>query len=137
MNNIGQNMMLITSSFRNVKSFNLIPVNESCPYVEGMYDPSSGILAVITKVKKESFHMLPRLDDNGQPQKLKFPNKETGKVHKEHRVSVDTFSEFYVMEKDEIENFINMFAINADNFDYKKYTAIDEKKTKTSKLITT
>ena len=123
MSNIGQNMMLITSSFRNVKSFNLIPVNESCPYVEGMYDPSSGILAIITKVMKNSFHMLPKLDDNGQPQKLKFPNQETGKVHKEQRVSVETFSEFYVMEKDEMENFINMFAVNADSFDYKKYMA--------------
>lgn len=136
MSNIGQNMMLITSSFRNVKSFNLIPVNESCPYVEGMYDPSSGILAVITKVMKNSFHMLPKLDDNGQPQKLKFPNKETGKVHKEQRVSVETFSEFYIMEKDEMENFINMFAVNADSFDYKKYMATDEKKIKTSQLIT-
>ena len=63
--NIGQNMMLISSSFRNVKSFSLVTVNETCPYVEAMYDPSSGILAVITKVKKQSFHLLPRLDDNG------------------------------------------------------------------------
>ena len=62
---IGQNMMLISSSFRNVKSFSLMPVNNDCPYVEAMYDPSSGILAVITKIRKQSFHMMPRLDDNG------------------------------------------------------------------------
>jgi len=49
-NQIGQNMMLISSSFRNVKSFSLMPVNNDCPYVEAMYDPSSGILAVITKI---------------------------------------------------------------------------------------
>ena len=30
--------------------------------------------------------MLPRLNDEGQPQKLKFPNKETGKTMKEQRV---------------------------------------------------
>ena len=48
--NIGKNMMLITSAFRNLKSFTLIPVSNDSPYVEAMYDPSSGILAVITKM---------------------------------------------------------------------------------------
>ena len=77
-NQIGQNMMLISSVFRNVKSFSLMPVNDDCPYVEAMFDPSSGIIAVITKIRKQSFHMMPRLDESGQPQRLKVPNKETG-----------------------------------------------------------
>ena len=51
-NQIGQNMMLISSVFRNVKSFSLMPVNDDCPYVEAMFDPSSGIIAVITKIRK-------------------------------------------------------------------------------------
>ena len=110
--NVGQNMMLISSAFRQVKSFSLVPVTEDCPYVEAMFDPSASILAVITKVKKNSFHMVPRLNDDGQPIRLKAPNKETGKTVKEQRVSVDTFSEFYVTDKEEIKNFIGMFAIN-------------------------
>lgn len=133
-NQIGQNMMIISSSFRNVKSFSLMPVNSDCPYVEAMYDPSSGILAVITKIRKQSFHMMPRLDDNGQPQRLKVPNKETGKVHKEQRATIETFSEVYITEEIEIENFISMFAINASTFPYKD-SFVDVAETKTSNII--
>lgn len=132
--NLGKNMMLITSAFRQVKSFSLIPVAEDCPYVEAMFDPTGGILAVITKVKKDSFHMVPRLDDNGQPAKLKAPNKDTGKVHKEQRVSVETFSEFYITEKEEIKNFLAVFAINNDSFDYDQFF-VDVDKTKPSNII--
>ncbi len=134
-NQVGKNMMIISSSFRNVKSFSLMPVTNDCPYVEAMYDPSSGILAVITKTRKQSFHMMPRLDDSGQPQRLKAPNKETGKVHKEQRVTIDTFSEVYIAEKSEIENFLALFAVNFTEFDYKQYLDIDEKETKKSPII--
>jgi len=132
---VGANMLLITSSFRNVKSFNLIPVTEDCPYVEAMFDPTSNILAVITKNMKQSFHMVPRLNDEGQPQRLKFPNKETGKTVKEQRVSVDTFSEFYITEKEEILQFLNLFAINAKDYDIEQYFAESGKDVKTSDLI--
>ena len=134
-NQIGQNMMIVSSAFRNVKSFTLVPVHEDCPYVEAMYDPTSGILCVITKLRKQSFHMMPRLDDTGQPQRLRTPNKETGKVHKEQRTIIDTFSEFYILEKEEIETFVNLFGINATSFDYSQYFTVDEKETKTSNII--
>jgi len=132
---VGKNMMLITSPFRNIPSFSLIPVSTDSPYVEAMFDPSSGILAVISKVSKQSFHMVPRLDDNGQPQKLKVPNKTTGKTVKEQRVSMETFSEFYITEKEEILDFINIFAINSDKFDYQKFMETDAKETKVSPII--
>ena len=119
--------MLMTSAFRNVKSFSLFPVSNDCPYVEAMYDPTSGILAVISKVRKQSFHMLPRLNEEGEPQRLRVPNKATGKTVKEQRVSMDTFSEFYITEKEEIFYFINIFGIKSDSFDYKKFTELDEK----------
>jgi len=133
-NNVGQNMMLISSAFRQVKSFSLVPVTDDCPYVEAMFDPTGGILAVITKVKKDSFHMVPRLDDNGQPQRLKVPNQETGKVHKEQRVNVETFSEFYVTEKKEIENFLAVFAINFTSFNINEFF-MEVDKTKPSNII--
>tara|TARA_B100001287_G_C22398564_1_gene396746 strand:+ start:137 stop:550 length:414 start_codon:yes stop_codon:yes gene_type:complete len=132
---IGKNMMLVTSSFRGAKSFNLMPVSNDSPYVEAMFDPSSGILAVIGKTSKQSFHMVPRLDDNGQPQRLKVPNKTTGKTVKEQRISQETFSEFYITEKEEIENFINIFAINAESFDYGQFMNVDVKETQTSNII--
>lgn len=132
---LGANMLLITSSFRNVKSFNLIPVTEDCPYVEAMFDPTSNILAVITKTMKGAYHMLPKLDDNGQPQRVKFIDKETGKTVKEQRVMVDTFSEFYITEKEEILQFLNLFAINAKEYDIDQYFIKSGKDVKTSELI--
>jgi len=132
---IGKNMMLISSPFRNMPSFSLIPVSNEAPYVEAMFDPSSGILAVISKISKQSFHMMPKLDENGQPQRLKVPNKETGKTIREVRVSTETFSEFYLTNKDEIKDFLNIFAINADTFDFNAFMSVDVDKVKTPKII--
>ena len=53
-NNLGNNMMLVNSVFRNARSFSLIPVSVDSPYVEAMFDPSSGILAVIGKERKQT-----------------------------------------------------------------------------------
>tara|TARA_Y100000401_G_scaffold38950_1_gene29534 strand:+ start:1797 stop:2210 length:414 start_codon:yes stop_codon:yes gene_type:complete len=133
---IGKNMMLVTSAFRGAKSFNLIPVSKEAPYIEAMFDPSSGILACIGTNSKQSFHMVPRLNDEGQPMRLKIPNKQTGKTVKEQRISQETYSEYYISEKSDIESFINIFAINADTFDYKQYTDVEVKDTKVSKIIT-
>ena len=132
---IGQNMMLVKSVFRNVNSFTLIPVSLDSPYTEAMFDPASGILAVISKVMKQSYHMVPKLDDNGDPQRLKVPNQQTGKTVKEERRLVDTFSEFYLNDKADIETFIHMFAVNASEFDYTQFMNIDVKETKTSNII--
>ena len=100
-----KNMMLVNSSFRGAKSFNLIPVSKDAPYIEAMFDPSSGILACIGVNSKQSFHMVPRLDDKGQPIRLKVPNKATGKTVKEQRVSQQTYSEYYISEKNDIDRF--------------------------------
>ena len=132
---IGKNRILISSPFRNMPSFSLIPVSNEAPYVEAMFDPSSGILAVISKISKQSFHMMPKLDENGQPQRLKVPNKETGKTIKEVRVSTETFSEFYLTNKDEIKDFLNIFAINADTFDFNAFMSVDVDKVETPKII--
>lgn len=134
-NNLGNNMMLVNSVFRNARSFSLIPVSVDSPYVEAMFDPSSGILAVIGRERKESFHMMPRLDDNGQPQRLKVPNKTTGKTVKEQRVSLNTFQEYYINDKSDIETFIELFAVNASSFNYKEFLEVNLQETKTSSII--
>ena len=112
----------------------MIPVSNDSPYTEAMFDPSSSILAVISKVMKQSYHMVPKLDDDGQPIRLKNPNQQTGKTVKEERRLVDTFSEFYLSDKLDIKDFINIFAINAASFDYESFF-IDIKETKVSKII--
>lgn len=121
---IGKNMMLINSAFKNVKSFSLVPASLECPYVEAMYDPTSSILAVISKDKKDSLHMVPLLDNSGNPIKGKMK-----------RIQIETFSEFYVQSKEDIANFIEIFAINSEHFDYKKFF-VDVNETKVSPIIT-
>jgi len=132
---IGKNMMLITSAFRNAKSFSLIPISLECPYVEALFDPESKILAIITKTHKGSYHMVPKLDENGDPLRLKMAKRENGKTIKEQRVLVDTFSEFYVNQEKEIEEFVKLFALNATKFDYKAFLKAEPKKNGISNLV--
>lgn len=132
---IGKNMLLVSSAFRGAKSFNLVPATPECPYVEAMYDPSSGILAVISKVMKQSYHMIPKLDDNGDPLRVKGSPREGGKTVREERRLVDTFSEFYITDKQEINDFINIFAVNAESFDFSQYM-VDTNATEKSPIIT-
>jgi len=116
-------MLLINSAFKNVKSFSLIAVNKDCPFIEALFDPTSQVLAVITKEKKNTFHMVPKLNDVGTPQ---------GK--KKQRIQIETYSEHYITDQEDIKNFIEIFAINT-NFKYKEYIEnINE--VKVSEIIT-
>lgn len=75
---------------------------------------------MMSKEKKESVHMLPRLDENGDPQKTKTA-RLNGKAYKEHRVHLETYTEHYLAEKEEVIDLVNMLAVNADKFDFQKY----------------
>jgi hypothetical protein len=119
--NVEKSMMLITSNWGPYKSFKAIPINEACPYMEAIFDPSSKILAVISKHSKQSYHMLPKLDDNGDPMKLKMSKRDNGKDFREERRLIETYAEYYVSERSEIETFLNGFCLNADSYDYAQY----------------
>tara|TARA_R110000751_G_scaffold43641_2_gene100513 strand:+ start:1796 stop:2287 length:492 start_codon:yes stop_codon:yes gene_type:complete len=116
--NIEKSMMLITSNWGPHLSFKAIPINKDCPYMEAIFDPSSKILAVISKHSKQSYHMLPKLDDNGDTQKLKIGKREGGKDFREERRLIETYAEYYISDKSEIDTFINAFCLNADSYDY-------------------
>jgi hypothetical protein len=124
---IGKNMILINApDFQSMaKAFKMIPITNDCPYVECMYSAKDNVMAVITKTMKQSYHMVAKLDDNGDPirTKNKRPN---GKEYKEERRLVDTFSEFYLMTPEEINGFVESFAVNAKTFDYKSFTTPKE-----------
>lgn len=113
-------MLLITTLWSGKKSFRLMPVSNECPFSEGIYDPDSKVLVMMSCLKKESFHMVARLDNNGDPEGLKLP-RTNGKKYKEQRVNLETFAEHYITEKKEIEEFINMIAVNASSFDFKTF----------------
>ena len=120
---IGKNMILINApDFQSMaKAFKMIPVTNSCPFIESIYSEKDNVMAVITKTMKQSYHMVPKLDDNGDPVKTKT-QRANGKAYKEERRLVDTFSEFYLLTPEEINGFIESFAVNAKTFDYKAYT---------------
>ena len=119
---VNPNMMLITSNWNQTKTFKAIAITKECPFVEAIYDPGSQILALISKDKKEGYHMLPKLDDNGDPVMTKLKARPDGKKYKEQRVLLNTYTEIYISESDEIESFIKMFCINAKDYDWKQYT---------------
>ena len=131
MSKAGKNMILVNApDFQSMeKSFKLVPITLDCPYVECMFSAKDKVLAVISKVMKQSYHMVPKLDDNGDPVKTKT-KRPNNNEYKEERRLVDTFSEFYLLTPEEINGFIESFAVNAKEFDYKSMTQPKEAKDK-------
>ena len=118
-----KSMMLVKSSWQDDQTFKMIPIEESCPYVECIYDPQSKVFVIISKVVKSSLHMLPKLDDYGQPM--------TGnKGAKQTRHKIDVFQEFYIEDSDAIKDIIKHFAVNSEKFDYDSLMKKEQKEKK-------
>ena len=64
--------------------------------------------------------MLPKLDDNGDPQSLKVAQRPNGKTVKESRVSLVTNWEHYIDNMDDVRAIIKLHAVNESSFDYDK-----------------
>jgi hypothetical protein len=117
---IEKTMLLITGDWDKQKSFRLIPVSKECPYAEGIFIPSSKALVLMSVLTKENFHMLPKIDDDGNHiQRKKMGQNNV--TYKEQRVSLETFQEYYISEQEEIINLINLMCINSNEFNYQKY----------------
>jgi hypothetical protein len=119
--NIGKNMILASNYWGEAKSFKLVPATEDCPYTEAVYDVNTGLLAVISKIKKQVFHNVPKVDDNGDIMHMKIGKRDNGKPYKEERRTLETFHEYYITEEAEIVNFINIFTINAEHYNYMQF----------------
>jgi hypothetical protein len=115
-----QNMMLTTSSWKGGKTFKMIPTTADCPYVECIYDVGFKILAIVGKSSKETFHMVEKLDDNGDPMTKKTAAKGQDPFKRERR-ALETYQEYYIEEKEEIISFVKSFAENAGTFDFMKF----------------
>lgn len=127
-------MMLITSTWGKTKTFKLIPSSLDCPYNEVIYDQDTKVLAIIAKEKRQSLHMVPKLDDNGDLKTMKIGKRQNGKDYAESRVILDTYYEYYIEDQEEIKAFVNRLAINTDTFDFLKYMETPQKEP--SNLIT-
>lgn len=119
-NTIGGNMLLVKSSWNEGETFRMVPLTTECPYVECIFDPATKVFVIIGKVVKTTLHMLPKLDDNGDPAPLKT-KRPNGRTVKEERRQIDTFQEYYVEDMTAIEAVIDIFAVNKGEFDYKSY----------------
>lgn len=112
------NMLLVTSAWKDKPTFKLIPVSLDCPYNEIIFDPEVNVLAIVSKQKKDSFHMMPRLTEHGDIMKANSNKRDHGKNYSEQRVALETYYEYFISEPTEMTSIINTFAINADIFDF-------------------
>jgi hypothetical protein len=96
-----------------------IPLNESSPFVEIIFDPKKQILGIVSKIKKESFHWVTRVDADGMPIATKNKSLAASQPFQQQRVQLETYHEYYIRDKETIVNFIDMHMCN--DFDYKKY----------------
>lgn len=122
---MNNSMLLVTSSWGPYKTFKMIPSHKDCPYNECIFDVKTKVLAIISKDKKESLHMLPKLNDQGDVQYLKIGKKENGKNFAEERKLLETFYEYYIEDANEIEKFVSMFAVNAADFNITKFIQLE------------
>ena len=116
----GGNMYVVKSSWNEGETFRLIPVSEDCPYVECIFDPATKVFVIISKLSKTTLHMLPKLDENGDPSALKT-KRANGRTVKEERKTIETFQEYYVEDIDAIKSLVEFFAINHKDMDWKAF----------------
>lgn len=108
--------MLVNSTLNEKPTFALMPISKDCPYVEGIYDPTERMLAIIGTSKKECFALLHALDENGKA----IPIKKSGE-YKEERLKVEKFQEYYLSDKNDIMNFLTRFAENSAEFNVEQF----------------
>ena len=118
-----QTMRLITSAWQSQKTFRMVPISNDAPFVEVIFDPQTRTMVLFSKNTKSTFHMLPKLDDNGDLLKVTGKARPAGpgqvpKDYREGRHEMKTFMEFYITEKEEMNSLIESICENADSFDY-------------------
>lgn len=118
-------MMLVQATWNDKQTFRMIPISESCPYVECIFDPDTKVFVIISKISKQALHMLPKLDDNGDPIAVKHA-RANGRTFREERHKIEVFQEFYVEDKDAMEEVIKLFAANAKKFNYKSFLGTEK-----------
>jgi len=114
-----KSMMLVQATWQDKQTFRLIPISDSCPYVECIFDPGTKVFVIISKLKRTSLQMLPKLDEYGQP-------VAGSKGQREERHKLDVFQEFYIEDKIAVKDLLHLFAINAKTFDFETFMSEKE-----------
>lgn len=113
-----KSMMLVVQDHRGMPTFSMIRTTETCPFVECIYVPDQKQLAIISTIQKDTFHLFPKLDDNGDTAMAKG-RKVVGKNYKEERKAIKTFYEYTLVNEDDIIAFVEKFADNAGTFPFR------------------
>lgn len=110
-----KNMFIYSTDWYGRRTFRMLPTTESCPFNEAIFDPNTGVLAIISRDQKEKPQMLPKLSDKGQLIPLKGSSDASQPRYMEERRIMDTYYEYYIDSKEDIEQFIQMFALNPEH----------------------
>lgn len=100
-------MMKISSTLDGVPTFKLIPLDSTSRYIECVFHPGFKILIVVDEQKYSAYRFIPKLDDSGNTEYIKGT-----KTQKQQRVLLESCHEHKITDRKEIEDFVNMFAIN-------------------------
>jgi starvation-inducible outer membrane lipoprotein len=73
-------------------------------------------LGIMNKQAKQMFKFIDKVDDKGNIVMIKGTNQPA-----QERKLVNVEYEYFMINKEEISNIIELFATNLDSFDYKKY----------------
>lgn len=102
-------MLLVSGLWNSAPTFRMIPMSKECPFVEGIYDARQKVLVLMSPITKDTLHMVPRLDDNGQRKFVKGTRD-----YQEQRITLATFQEYYVSKPEEIVEAVKKLAINPE-----------------------
>jgi hypothetical protein len=110
-----QSMFVYNTDWHGNKTFRMLPIDLKCPFNEVIYDPTTKVLAIVSKESKDKPHMFPRLDEKGSVIiKKGVPATEDGKPPlAEQRVIMDTYYEYYIDTPEDIREFVDYFANNS------------------------
>lgn len=118
---VEKSMLLIHAKWQGVPTFKMIPISKDCPYTECLFDPSSKIFVIVGKDKKTGLHLMPKLNEFGDPETCKTGPRPNGQTVKEQRITLETWQEYYVEDREDAISIIDMFSVNAAKFDYRKF----------------
>jgi len=130
-------MMLITSSWGTKKTFKMIPATPDCIYNEAIFDLESKVLALISKEKKQSLHMVAKVNELGDVVSMKIGKRGNGKDYAEERKILETFYEYYIEDITDVRYIVDKLAINSDTFDINSFIEAKIETPKTGNLIST
>ena len=101
-----KNMKIYKAEWNGQETFRMMPISQSCPFIDVIYDVDNEILIVISKDKKQSPIYLPL---------EKSPDDKDSHQENLKEMIVDTYYEYYIENVEDIFEFIRTFCQNRNH----------------------